>query len=38
MRLKIGALFAGCGGKTLGAISATNGTPIWAIERILSKN
>lgn len=25
-------MFAGCGGKTLGAIAATNGTPIWAIE------
>jgi site-specific DNA-cytosine methylase len=29
---KIATLFAGCGGKTLGAIAATNGDPIWAIE------
>jgi DNA (cytosine-5)-methyltransferase 1 len=30
--MKIATLFAGCGGKSLGAIAATNGTPIWAIE------
>jgi DNA (cytosine-5)-methyltransferase 1 len=30
--MKIATLFAGCGGKTLGAIAATSGTPIWAIE------
>ncbi len=32
MTVKIATLFAGCGGKTLGAIAATDGTPIWAIE------
>jgi len=32
MNKKIATLFAGCGGKTLGAIAATNGIPIWAIE------
>ena len=30
--MKIATLFAGCGGKTLGSIAATGGTPIWAIE------
>ncbi|NJQ96736.1 MAG: DNA cytosine methyltransferase [Hydrococcus sp. CSU_1_8] len=30
--LTIATLFAGCGGKTIGAIAATGGTPIWAIE------
>ncbi len=32
MPTKIATLFAGCGGKSLGAIAATDGTPIWAIE------
>lgn len=30
--MKIATLFAGCGGKSLGSIAATGGTPIWAIE------
>jgi DNA (cytosine-5)-methyltransferase 1 len=32
LTVKIGTLFCGAGGKTLGAIAATGGTPVWAIE------